>query len=305
LNILETARRLVVDPQQRVMASRATPVGASLVLDEFSVLSNLQGSLEPEELLKIFSAAISDVLPHEGLSLMHSHCTASVGDGGFFISDWPLYTRGEEAFATLRVHAACGFDRRQERLLVQLSALLSQPMHNALICETLRRQAREDGLTGLLNRTALEKMLPREVSLAHREQIPLCVLMLDLDHFKRVNDQYGHAMGDRVLALVASVLRDCLRLSDLAFRYGGEEFAVILPDTPLEGARNAAERINQAIREQSAARLPLTITVSIGIAALVEDLHDVSHACPVRLLQLADRALYLAKQQGRDRVLAA
>jgi diguanylate cyclase (GGDEF)-like protein len=132
---------------------------------------------------------------------------------------------------------------------------------------------------------------------AAAERSPLALLMLDLDHFKKVNDQRGHAVGDQVLANVGAVMRGTMRSRDFAGRNGGEEFAILLPDTEIASALRIAERVRAAIAEMSLPGTDVTVTVSIGVAGYPE------HAStPDRLARLADAALYLAKRQGRNRV---
>ena len=128
-------------------------------------------------------------------------------------------------------------------------------------------------------------------------KVPLALLLLDLDHFKQVNDQYGHAAGDQVLAGVGTALRSVLRARDFAGRNGGEEFAVLLPDTDIAAALEIAERVRAAIAEVTLPGTGVPVTVSIGVAGFP------GHASTLeRLDRLADAALYVAKRQGRNRV---
>ena len=158
------------------------------------------------------------------------------------------------------------------------------------------RQAITDALTGLYNRRWLDQRLPRLIARHQRAHRPLCLLAVDIDHFKRFNDDFGHATGDVVLATVARTVLEQLRPSDLAARYGGEEFFVVLPDTPLEGALIAAERLRSRIAATRPHGVERTTTVSIGVAELLPS-EDAS-ALQIR----ADKKLYLAKSSGRDRV---
>lgn len=160
----------------------------------------------------------------------------------------------------------------------------------------LEREALTDALTGLYNRRWLEQRLGRLVGRHLRAGRPLSVMMLDIDHFKRFNDEFGHAMGDQVLAIVGKTVMDQMRPTDMAVRYGGEELVVILPDTPLDGARAAAERLRERIARTQLPNLTRTITVSIGLSGLEHD--DDARL----LLARADGRLYAAKAAGRDRV---
>lgn len=165
----------------------------------------------------------------------------------------------------------------------------------------LERQAHLDYLTGLNNRRHLMELGEVELARAQRYGKPLSVFMLDIDHFKRFNDTYGHKAGDLVLQKLAEVMRDTLRTMDIVGRMGGEEFAVLLPETGLEQAAEVAERLRAAAAQTPAvldAGLPLHFAVSIGVATLQDKESNLDI-----LLHAADRALYRAKEAGRDRVV--
>jgi diguanylate cyclase (GGDEF)-like protein/PAS domain S-box-containing protein len=159
---------------------------------------------------------------------------------------------------------------------------------------TCKRNAQIDRLTGLWNRGAWDEALGREMSRAQRHGFPLSVGIIDLDHFKRINDEFGHLTGDSVLQRMSRAWKDALRPSDVLARYGGEEFGLVLPDCNLDHAQVAAERLRQcAPRIRS---LPLPITCSAGVAQW--DGHEPSE----KLVDRADAALYRAKDRGRDRI---
>jgi diguanylate cyclase (GGDEF)-like protein len=158
------------------------------------------------------------------------------------------------------------------------------------------RNAFTDPLTGLGNRRWLKDMFEREVARAERAGQALCVLMIDIDNFKQLNDRYGHIAGDRVLVALAEKLRDHLRPTDLIARFGGDEFAALLPELSVDDAKHAAERLRQKIADIAMPSLSTPITVSIGIATRREGDGVGS------LVQRADEAMYGAKAGGRDRV---
>jgi len=170
-------------------------------------------------------------------------------------------------------------------------------LRNAL--EEVERLAITDSLTSLYNRRHLFELADREFQRARRYRLPLAVMMVDIDEFKRVNDTYGHAIGDQVLQRVAECCRKELRGVDVIGRYGGDEFVALLPETGLSAACQVAERLRKTIAERvldtKAGRV--TITVSLGIAVLDDD-----HLTPETLLDHADQSLYRAKQNGRNRV---
>jgi diguanylate cyclase (GGDEF)-like protein len=164
--------------------------------------------------------------------------------------------------------------------------------------DRLRDAALHDGLTGLFNRKFLREALPSLQAAATRRSEPLSLLMLDLDHFKAVNDQHGHLVGDQTLRAVAEVLRNQSRRSDLVSRFGGEEFAVLCPATDGPTAMQVAERLRQAIAELGAEQLghPGPQTISIGVAVQTHESFS-----PDQLVDRADLALYQAKHAGRNR----
>jgi diguanylate cyclase (GGDEF)-like protein len=168
----------------------------------------------------------------------------------------------------------------------------------------LERLTRIDDLTGLYNRRYLMESLNHTLRTACRYKLPICLLMLDLDHFKRINDTYGHLIGDRVLVTVGRLLKENLRNgSDMAGRFGGEEFCVVLPHTGLDGAMAAAEKLRLTIAKAAILNnegKTFTVTCSIG---LVEGLP--SKISGTELLRRADKALYHAKECGRNQIRVA
>ena len=174
---------------------------------------------------------------------------------------------------------------------------------NIRLREALRTQSIKDPLTGLYNRRYLEEMLDREIRRAARAEQSLGLLMLDLDHFKKFNDTYGHDAGDTVLRESGTFLAKSIRAEDIVCRFGGEEFVIILPTANLSAACARGERIRSKLRELTVLHQGQSlgmVTVSVGVAALPE--HGTS---PRELLEAADAALYRAKREGRDRVVAA
>jgi diguanylate cyclase (GGDEF)-like protein len=181
---------------------------------------------------------------------------------------------------------------RVRHSVVQAAPILANQRNLALA----ELRAASDALTGLPNRRAADETIKRMVAHAGRTVSPLAVVLLDLDHFKRVNDVYGHDQGDKALAAVGQALTATLRGSDFAARYGGEEFLALLPDTDRTGAFEVAEKLRRAIERTEITGVG-TITASFGIAALPDDAGE-----PEYLLRKADRALYAAKARGRNRV---
>jgi diguanylate cyclase (GGDEF)-like protein len=190
----------------------------------------------------------------------------------------------------------------QRRILAAASALLAMSIKNAQLFRDMREHSLRDGLTGCFNRTHGIETAGTELRRARRSQRPISVIMFDIDHFKGINDQYGHPCGDTVLATVGQRMMNVLRGSDVKCRYGGEEFLVVLPETPLEGARRVAEILRKEMAETS---IPwngaeLKISASFGVTAVAAGEVDT----PV-VIARADSALYRAKREGRNCVRVA
>ncbi len=166
----------------------------------------------------------------------------------------------------------------------------------------LERLATQDALTGLANRRYFLELAARTFEQARRYQRPLSIVMMDVDHFKQINDTFGHKTGDQVLVSVAQCMLSVLRKVDILGRYGGDEFVILLPETTQEGARRLTERLRQVVAQQSviAGGVSLPISLSIGLASNIQQ----PDLALDELLQRADRALYYSKQAGRDRVTA-
>jgi diguanylate cyclase (GGDEF)-like protein len=193
------------------------------------------------------------------------------------------------------------FTRQEEDVLEYLANQAVVSIENASLHETVQRQAVTDELTGLSNLRELHSVLDREVERSRRFDSPLGLVMLDIDDFKHVNDRYGHQQGDEVLAAVASVLREHSRDIDEPARYGGEELALVLPETDSEGAALLAERMREAVEglrvSAASGNGKLSITASFGVASIPASAGD-----KASLIAAADAALYRAKRGGKNRV---
>ncbi|MFK7777870.1 MAG: GGDEF domain-containing protein [Gimesia sp.] len=197
------------------------------------------------------------------------------------------------------------YDERSLRLISWASQFLSNTLLNVLNHATIEKQAKQDGLTGLVNRRSFDELIEREFNRAQNTQMPCSLILIDLDHFKSVNDTYGHQAGDEVLRRVADILKERIneiRSSDsvIAARYGGEELAVLLPDIGLAGTERIAEVIRQSIDSAKIEFKQTLIPVSASLGISTYSPHSMENV--EALISVADNALYQAKSEGRNRV---
>jgi diguanylate cyclase (GGDEF)-like protein len=186
-----------------------------------------------------------------------------------------------------------------------VSTLTLSTVKDILLVTALEQQNTKDPLTGVYNRRYLERRLNGEIARSHRYNIPLSILLLDIDHFKNVNDSYGHRIGDLVIQKLAETLMELTRETDFIARYGGDEMVIVLTNTQISGAEVFAERCRKEVYENTQVFLeesdekPLVkkISISIGISGIVDNIDDITS-----LIESADRALYDSKENGRNRV---
>jgi diguanylate cyclase (GGDEF)-like protein len=258
----------------------------------------LAATHDARELLRIVAATAVEATSARGGRIVSADGSVIVsgdadGDGERLIL--PLTASGER-FGTLEL-VGNSFSKEQRMNAASLVAHAVVALENARLHGLVERQALVDGLTGLANRRAASDALHAEVARAERLETQLSVVLADLDEFKEVNDLHGHAVGDEVLRVVAEVLRETLRESDVAGRWGGEEFLLLLPGADEEGAAQLAERVRVALAARSIPSVPgLRVTASFGVAEYAGETN------PEQLLEAADGALYRAKRAGKDRV---
>jgi diguanylate cyclase (GGDEF)-like protein len=259
----------------------------------------LQTSLEADKILSIFFNQVQQLIPLDALRYKHlgTDLRLELGERARHNASYCMTHEGEQM-------GEVSFQRERrfgEQELTQLESLLTHllyPLRNALLYRNASLSALRDPLTGAGNRIAMEQSLTREVEIARRQQQPLSVLMLDIDHFKVINDTHGHATGDAVLRAVTDAVKDRLRNIDQVFRFGGEEFLIVLTNTGRESAalvgerlRNAALKLSYPVNDQT-----VELTVSLGCSTLLP-----GESCD-SMLRRADTALYAAKRQGRNRL---
>jgi diguanylate cyclase (GGDEF)-like protein len=262
--------------------------------------SLLQSSLEIEKLVELFSAELNRLVPHKGLAFIASgeDYTASVGEPGGYSCDYDIVLAAS-SIGHIVMWRGYAFNDEETKTVEGLLVALAYPLRNALLYRRALATALTDPLTGINNRAAMNVALEREVGLAQRHGIALSLILVDIDHFKQVNDEFGHLTGDDVLRRVAKCIADCIRRSDIVFRYGGEEFAIVLTNTGLFGAALLAQRIRAAVERLAPPQdgAYAHVTVSAGVSVLE------AGDCALDLIAKADQALYQAKSQGRNQVV--
>jgi diguanylate cyclase (GGDEF)-like protein len=258
----------------------------------------LAATHDAKELLRVVAATAVEATSARGSRIVSADgSVVSSGDanGGGERLILPLTAAGER-FGTLEL-VGDAFSKEQRMNAASLAAHAVVALENARLHGMVERQALVDGLTGLANRRAASDGLHAEAARAERLETPLSVVLADIDEFKHVNDVHGHAVGDEVLRAFADVLRETLRESDVAGRWGGEEFLLLLPGADEEGAAQLAERVRLGFAERTIASMPhLRVTASFGVAEYAGE------ANTEQLVAAADGALYRAKHGGRNRV---
>lgn len=262
----------------------------------------LQTSLEADRILEIFFQGVQQLLPLSGLVYWHVESDLLLRMGQSALERTSFQLRHEGAsIGELQFERDEPFDALELSKLETLLACLLYPLRNALLYRVATQSALRDPLTGTGNRIAMDQSLAREIAVTRRNKAPLSVLMVDVDHFKHVNDEYGHYTGDEVLKAIAQGLKSQLRNIDRVFRYGGEEFVVLLTDTDRETAVQIGERLRSTVLGLAFPHHApsLTMSISLGCSTLM------AGETADSLVQRADSALYVAKREGRNRLVLA
>ena len=308
------------DTQDRIMVQSKNEASVLIVDDEVGVRDSMQEFIE----MAGFKPAIASSA-EEALELIRSNSIQVVitdimlpGMGGLeltrlvkkeYDADVIVMTgySGDYSYEEAINMGASDFvikPVRLEELLLRLKRVLKErdlTQERVRMMEKLQKLAITDGLTKLHNSRSFYSQIEVEVDRFNRYKHPLSLLLLDIDHFKHYNDTYGHLEGDKVLVRISQIIRSCLRKLDTAYRYGGEEFTVILPETTCEEASNVAERIRIAVKAEKFdpdSKNDIVITISIGVTQYSPE-EELS-----AFIQRADKAMYSSKQNGRNKVTA-
>lgn len=270
----------------------------------YSITNRLLTSLEVDRCVEIFMQAVAEDLMFDGF-----HYTLAYPEPAINLH-FGRQSRHKCAYnlniddvmlGELTIYRGRRFSETELKHLEKLLCVLVHPLRNAIMYRKAVLMSQIDALTGLNNRAAYDRVIERELSLTERHDKPLSLMILDIDFFKKVNDTYGHAAGDKVLSTVADTLKEVTRCSDVVYRYGGEEFAVLLSDVDSLTAMDVAERIRLSVRGlvvKFEDKL-INITLSVGMASYVSGESSES------LFKRTDKALYRAKSMGRDQVKIA
>lgn len=276
------------------------PVSLAQLRQQLSL--QLQTSLEPQRILGLFFREIQRLVPLDALSYTHraSDLRLEFGVRGHHSVSYSLSHEGEH-LGELVFRRNQRFNVQEQANLESLLSALLYPMRNTLLYRAATQSALRDPLTDTGNRIAMDQTLQREIEMSRRHLQPLSLLMLDIDHFKHINDTHGHSAGDDVLRAVAASIKSQLRNVDMVFRFGGEEFLILLSNTGREAAAMVGERLRFAAqaRNYSADGNTIELTVSLGCSTLLPGESSES------LLRRADSALYVAKREGRNRLAMA
>jgi diguanylate cyclase (GGDEF)-like protein len=191
------------------------------------------------------------------------------------------------------------------RAAMTMGDYIAIALSNARMYQRMQMRAEIDHLSGVLTRQAFMELGEKEIDGSFHASKPVSCLMLDIDHFKSINDTYGHAVGDEVIRTLGSVLQEGLRSTDIVGRFGGEEFCAVLPETPVEIGLEVAERLRRTIEESTFIGVDRAVTASIGLAGMHNDGKDpsVARLTIEQLITCADAALYSAKESGRNKVV--
>lgn len=257
----------------------------------------LQTTLDATKIIELFAHEIAVLVNYHHISYSHKELGIAVSYGTVapHSCTYRLVVAGE-SLGELVISRRKKFTTKETDFLETLLCGLVYPLRNALLYKTALEAAHRDPLTGINNRAGMDASIEREIQLAQRHGTELSLLAMDIDHFKKINDAHGHSVGDCVIKAIAEAATATIRGSDMVFRFGGEEFVILLSNTGRKGATLLANRLRQKIEETCIIcdGTQISATVSIGITcSQKEDTH-------AKLFARADSALYQAKSAGRN-----
>lgn len=265
------------------------------MIRKLKLSETLGQTLDIKEIVSRFYDEVRTDVPMSGLRFVRPELDVDVmfGKSGQHRADFSVRLGGQ-LLGTITLSRSAPFSPEEARHVRNLLPCIAHPLRNAGHYQKALRSAFQDPLTQVMNRASLEQALPREISLAQRHRASLSLLIIDLDHFKSINDTHGHLVGDDILVKIASTIKSCLRSTDLVYRYGGDEFVVCLPSTRLGAAVDVAERIRSSVNRLQSGIEGVSLSVTVGAT-------EVGESCVLdTLFERADTALYAAKRRGRN-----
>lgn len=259
----------------------------------------LQTSLEIESILQYFVDSVRETIQFGGIQYEYDAMDLDIKLGKIERHSCAYRLRiASDGLGELKFTRNKRFSETEMEQLENFIFHLVYPLRNAIKYQKALISAQMDSLTGINNRASMDRCLDREVELSHRHDNNLSLLIVDIDHFKQVNDSLGHSAGDTVLKTLVACIKETMRNSDMLFRYGGEEFALVLSGTDMDGARQVGERIRAAVQAYPFVYNGKDLELSVSIGAAFLGRRDSA----ARLFNKADAALYQAKKAGRNQV---
>ena len=264
-----------------------------------SLAQELQQDLDVEAVLQRFSRQLALDVPHSSIAFSSEEGDAQVvmGIEKSHRLEYEIVLNGERLGMLTLTHRR-PLPENATLWLETFMAYLGYPLRNALLYQRAQDSAIRDSLTGVRNRRTLDESLRREMSLARRQGTDLSLMLVDVDHFKEINDSFGHDAGDRVLKAVADAIQQTVRDSDLVFRYGGDEFVVVMPGSDARGAEEVAHRLRQAVKDLTVGKGNARVMIQLSLGVAQAEKSD----CDDSFFDRADAALYRAKRAGRNQV---
>jgi len=273
----------------------------SLTEESLRTMYILQSTLDINILIELFDHELKKMVSHDYLNYKNSVENINI-DLGEIIKEKLIFNLkiNNNSLGKFVIARNIKFNKWEINEIKNLMSVLVQPINNALLYRQAITNASIDPVTKLNNRTLFNKIINQEIDFAHRYEQKLLLMMIDLDNFKKINDNFGHNIGDVLLNLLGQELTKFMRRSDLVFRYGGDEFCIILRNSILDGAKKLANRVRNNIDENefNCNDVKIKISVSIGLAKL----HDGDDS--ITFIERADKLLYDAKNAGRNNVIA-
>lgn len=282
-----------------VVSNKTFEASKAANVQHYDISSALQTTLEFNELISIFCQKIQAMIPHSAVVYKNENFDLEYKKGVETKHSCSYSLRIEnQPLGELKLMRQQRYTEEELKLLETLLCCLVYPLKNATLYKQAMQMAHTDPLTNTKNRTAFNDIILREYTLANRNNNHLSLVYIDIDHFKSINDRYGHECGDIALTSVADWIKESVRSSDIVFRYGGEEFVVLLSETNLDAAAVVAERIRSTIENHTLAydMKTLNLTASLGVSSLIgTDTIDT-------FINRADNAMYQVKMNGRNQV---